>query len=218
MKACHTFGLYQQGNRLYTQNLTPGKRVYGEDLVKGKGKEYREWNPRKSKWGAYAYKGARDIFLRENQTVLYLGVASGTTASHVSDILRGGMVYGVDPFFRPMMQLVLLAEKRKNIAPLLANASLPDSYEQFLPKQVDIVFQDIAQRDQTYIFMKNVDKYLKKGGFGLLSIKARSIDVTKRPKIIFQEVKRELERKYTLVDMKTLEPFEKDHAMIVIKK
>ena len=83
--------------RIYTLNLTPGKTVYDERLVTEAGSEYREWNPRKSKLGAAIAKGCTNIFIRNGSVVLYLGCASGTTVSHVSDIVgREGFVFALD--------------------------------------------------------------------------------------------------------------------------
>ena len=60
--------------------------------------------------------------------------------------------------------------------------------------------------------------FLKKNGFGLLALKARSIDVTKRPKEIFKQVRQALEKELMIVDYRELEPYEKDHAMFVCKR
>lgn len=217
------FGLYEENKKrrtIYTKNLVPGTTVYDERLVKEKGAEFREWNPRKSKLGAYIMqKNVNDIFIRPNASILYLGVASGTTASHISDIIGyGGMIYGVDPAFRVMIDLMFVAEKRKNIAPLMTDAAHPEEYETLIPKQVDFIFQDVAQRNQAEIFIKNIEKYLKKGGFGMISVKAKSVNIAERPKTIFKNIRAKLEEKYTIVDYRSLEPFEKDHVMIVIKK
>ena len=82
---------------------------------------------------------------------------------------------------------------------------------------VDIVYQDIAQRNQEDIFVRNCKLFLKKGGYGLLAVKARSIDVRRRPKDIFEEIRQHLEKIFTVIDYKILEPFQKDHCMIIIK-
>ena len=217
------FGVYDEKKRrrqIYTQNLTPNKTVYDEKIVKERGNEFREWNPYKSKLGSYIMQNnVNDIFIRPKSTILYLGVASGTTASHISDIIGNeGMIFGVDPAFRVMIDLMFVANDRKNIAPIMADAYHPSQYEKLIPKTVDFIFQDVAQRNQAEIFMKNVDLFLKKGGFGMISVKAKSIDITERPKKIFKKIRSQLEEKYTIVDYKSLEPFEKDHVMIVIKK
>ncbi len=65
--------------------------------------------------------------------------------------------------------------------------------------------------------MTNCKLFLKKGGFGLLAIKARSIDVKLNPKQIFEENRRKLEKEFTIVDYRLLEPYEKDHCMIIVK-
>ncbi len=222
MKSTKLFGVYEvQGRRkrIFTKNLVPGKKVYDEKLVKDKGIEYREWNPNRSKLGAYIMQGVTDAFIRPDQTVLYLGIASGTTASHISDIIgNGGMIFGIDPAFRPMMDLMFLCEKRKNITPILGDAFHPETYKSLVPEKVSVIFQDVAQRNQAEIFLKNVKTYLKKGGFGLLSVKARSIDMGAKPKQVFRQVREMLEKELTIVDFRSLEPFEKDHVMIIVKK
>ena len=68
------------------------------------------------------------------------------------------------------------------------------------------------------IFRKNCDAFLKKDGYGLLVIKARSIDVTKRPKQIFMAIRQELEEFMTVIDYRILDPYQKDHCMILVKK
>ena len=59
---------------------------------------------------------------------------------------------------------------------------------------------------------------MKKDGYALLAVKARSIDVTRKPKLIFNEVKEQLEKDVIIVDYRTLEPYQKDHAMFIVKK
>ena len=68
------------------------------------------------------------------------------------------------------------------------------------------------------IFLKNINAFLKKDGYALLAIKARSIDVTKQPKQIFKEVMERLDKEMIIVDYRTLEPYQKDHCMFICKK
>lgn len=49
--------------------------------------EYRVWNPFRSKLAAGILGGLDDIYMRPGSTVLYLGAASGTSVSHVADIV-----------------------------------------------------------------------------------------------------------------------------------
>ncbi|MBC8444202.1 fibrillarin-like rRNA/tRNA 2'-O-methyltransferase [Candidatus Woesearchaeota archaeon] len=201
---------------IYTINAIPGKRVYDERLFKEGKTEYRQWDPERSKLSAALTKGISQTGITENSLILYLGSASGTTVSHLSDICTKGFIFAVEFAPRVMRDFIFMCEKRKNIAPFLESANHPENYSQV--PQVDVLYQDIAQRDQVGIFMKNYDKFLKKGGFGLLAIKARSIDVTKKPKQIFKQVMDELNQKTTVVDYRVLDPYEKDHAFFVVKK
>ena len=218
MKQSKIFEVYEDyRKRLYTINLTPGKTVYDERLVKEKGKEFREWNARKSKLAAAILKGSPNIGIRKNDIVLYLGAASGTTASHVSDIVgKDGFVFALDFAPRVVRELVFVSEDRKNIAPLLANANEPISYADKVCK-VDVVYQDIAQKNQLDIFLKNVKLFLKKEGYALLAVKARSINVAGKPKAIFSEIKQKLEKEMKIIDYRTLEPHELDHCMFICK-
>ena len=204
--------------QLLTVNLTPGKRVYGEDLVKDGGTEYRVWDVERSKLGAGLAKDISQMGIKEGDYVLYLGASTGTTASHVSDIVGPhGLVFALDFAPRVLRDMVFVAEDRKNIAPILADANKPETYAHLI-SQVDCVFMDIAQKNQVEIFLKNCDLFLKSGGFGLLALKARSVDVTRHPKDIFREVRTALEKVMVIADYRELAPFEMDHALYVCKK
>jgi len=163
MKPSKIFEVYEDSKgRLYTANLTPGKTVYDERLVKDKNIEYREWNARKSKLAAVILKGCNNVFIRKDNVVLYLGSSSGTTVSHVSDIVgKDGFIFALDIAPRMMRDMVFVCEERKNIAPILADANKPESYVEKVC-QVDVVYQDIAQRNQIDIFLKNINLFFYK--------------------------------------------------------
>ncbi|MFH1316237.1 MAG: fibrillarin-like rRNA/tRNA 2'-O-methyltransferase [Candidatus Woesearchaeota archaeon] len=202
---------------LFTKNLVPGKTVYDEKLLRENNTEYREWNPRKSKLAAGILKGLSQIGFKDGYCILYLGASTGTTVSHFSDIVgRNGFIYAVEFSMRSMRDLVFVCEDRKNIAPILLDANNIYLLSERV-SMVDFVYQDIAQKNQAEIFLKNIDAFLKKDGFGVLCVKAKSIDISKNPSEIYKEVKKELEKKVTIVDFRTLEPFEKDHCVFVVK-
>ena len=203
--------------QLYTLNLVPGSNVYGEKLVSENNIEYREWDASKSKLASSILKGSPNIGIRKNDVVLYLGAASGTTVSHVSDIVGNeGFVFAADLAPRVMRDLIFNCEERENIAPILADANhIKELMERI--SLADVIYQDIAQKDQVEIFLKNVSAFLKKDGYALLAIKARSIDVTKQPKQIFREVREMLDKEMIIVDYRTLEPYQKDHALFICK-
>lgn len=212
------FEVYQRGGFIYTKNLTPGKTFFKEKTLTQDNIEYREWEPKRSKLAAAILKGCTNTFIRKGSVVLYLGIAHGYTASYISDIIgNDGFIFGIDPAPRVMRDCVFLAKERANIAPILADANHP---EQYLDKvsQVDIVYQDIAQRNQAEIFLKNMDIFLKPDGYGLVAIKARSIDIRRKPRSIFEEIRTELEKKSTVIDFRILEPYQLDHCFIICKK
>ena len=222
MKEIRFKGVYEKitGRRrfLYTKNLTPGKDVYGERLIRENDIEYREWNISKSKLAAAIIKNISQIGIKENEVVLYLGAASGTTVSHVSDIVgKNGFIFAVDFAPRVVRDLVFVCEERRNIAPILADANKPQSYIEFI-SQVDSLYQDIAQKNQVDIFLKNCRLFLKNKGIALLCIKARSIDITKKPSEIFNETMKELEKEIKIIDYCELGPYQKDHCFFVCQK
>lgn len=204
--------------KIATKNLVPGQRVYGERVVKFEGEEYRIWNPTRSKLGAAILNGLKNFPIKPGSTVLYLGVASGTTASHVSDIVGWeGKVFGVEFSPRVLRELVPLVEERRNIVPILGDATKPEGYRALVPK-VDVIFEDVAQPTQAKILIDNAKVYLKSGGYGMISVKSRSIDVTKEPEQVFKEVEKELSTYFEVVERFLLEPYEKDHALFVVRK
>lgn len=214
------FEIYQGANHrgIYTKSILPGKAHFEEYLFKDQGMEYREFDPTRSKLAAAIIKGSTNIGLRKNDLVLYLGASHGYTCSFVSDIVgKEGRIFAVDPAPRVMRDLIFLAEERKNIIPLLVDANHPEQYTDKVC-QVDVVYQDISQRNQADIFLRNCKLFLRKNGYGLLAVKARSIDVRQKPKDIFNDVRRVLEKEFTVIDFRLLDPLEKDHCMIIVKK
>ena len=201
----------------YTRNLVPNDSTYWEVQRKIGGIEFRYWNPEKSKLAAFLVKKGKIFPFEVNSTILYLGAASGTTVSHISDICQDGRIFAVEVAKNPFRELLNLAEKRPNIVPILEDANEPNIYSR-LVGQVDIMYQDIAQRNQTDIFIKNTFM-LKPGGIGYLMVKSRCIDVAASPTKIFNDCRLELEGAgFKILEMIRLEPHEKDHMAIVIEK
>jgi fibrillarin-like pre-rRNA processing protein len=208
-------GVYLIEDHISTENLTPRNKVYGEKLVEVEGKEYRIWEPRRSKLGAAIMNGMNNFPFRKDSKVLYLGASSGTTPSHISDIAPQGTIWCVEFSPRMMRNLVELSRKRENMIPLLEDATKPKNYMHLLEK-VDILYSDVAQPKQSELFMDNMRLYLKQDGIGIMMIKARSIDVTKNPKKIFKEEETKLKTGgFRVIEKINLEPYEKDHLAII---
>ncbi|MEM3641097.1 MAG: fibrillarin-like rRNA/tRNA 2'-O-methyltransferase [Candidatus Bathyarchaeia archaeon] len=206
--------------RLATRNLTPGRNVYGERLIHFEGVEYRLWDPFRSKLAAAVLKNIKVVPIMPNQQVLYLGAASGTTASHVSDIVgEKGHVYCVEFASRAIRELVNnVCAYRLNMSPILEDARFPERYAMFVRGAVDNIYCDIAQPEQAKILADNADHFLKKGGWIMLAVKAQSIDVTKEPSEIYKREVKVLEnRGFKIEDVVHLEPYDKAHAMIAAR-
>jgi fibrillarin-like pre-rRNA processing protein len=198
--------------RLATRSTDPAP-VYGERIMGG----YRLWDPFRSKLAALLLKSkGRGLRLKRDAKVLYLGAATGTTVSHVSDIVVDGLVYAVEFSPRSMRDLIRLCERRKNIIPILADAARPEAYAA-LVEPVDLVYQDIAQRNQAEIASLNCARYLRSEGELLLMLKTRSVDTTASPETVLQSEKKNL-LGLDLIDVIDLLPFHQDHWAMQARK
>lgn len=207
---------------LVTRNMVSGESVYGEKRISidvgdsGEKVEYRVWNPFRSKLAAAILGGIDQIHIKPGSKVLYLGAASGTTVSHVSDIVGpDGLVYAVEFSHRSGRDLINVAKKRTNVIPIIEDARHPHKYR-MLVGMVDTIFADVAQPDQARIVAINAHNFLKNGGNFVISIKANCIDSTAQPAAVFAgEVKKMQSEKMKPQEQLTLEPYERDHAVVV---
>jgi len=206
---------------LCTRNMVEGEAVYGEKRVSveqpdGTKVEYRVWNPFRSKLAAAIIGGVENVWIKPESKVLYLGAASGTTVSHVSDMIGPkGIVYAVEFSHRSGRDLINVAKKRTNVIPIIEDARYPLKYR-MLVGMVDVIFADVAQPDQARIVAINAHHFLKTGGHFVISIKANCIDSTAAPEAVFaREVNKLREERFKPSEQITLEPYERDHAVVV---
>jgi len=202
--------------KLYTLNNCEGSRVYGENLIYYKGKEYREWDPFRSKLAALLILDSKLDLFSKNQICLYLGASSGTTISHLSDMLSEGIIFGVEVAERSIRQLIHNTSQRKNIIPILGNANYPENYAKSVFKEVDIVYQDVAQPNQAEIAIKNCNYYLKKSGHLIFAIKSQSIDSIEKSEKVYREEKKSLELNgYEILESVNIHKFAANHIIII---
>lgn len=213
-------GVFEHKGKILTKNLVPGQAVYGEKLFRVKGTEYREWIPFRSKLCAAIKNGLKKLPLLKGSNVLYLGIAEGTTASHISDIIgKNGIIFGVDLSEKTMKKLLRLCEERSNIIPILADANKPEEYAGYLEEhKIDALYQDVSQKNQAEIFNKNAEFFLEKKGVGLIAIKAQSVSSTRSPGKVFAEQEKILEKRFKILQSINLKPFEKDHVFYLMER
>ncbi len=218
MRPLKQHGVYDDRGFLWTENRTPGQKVYGERLRLAKGKEYRDWNPHRSKVAAMLRLLPDAPWLDPSKDVLYLGASSGTTVSHLADVLRPeALLYAVEFSPRSVRDLLHNTESRTNVVPVLDDAGKPERYAAYLDRPVGCLVQDVAQRHQVDIFLRNLP-FLARDGVGYLYVKARSIDVAKPLEAIFQEVEARLrDAGLRIVAQADMDPYHKEHRAFVVR-
>jgi rRNA 2'-O-methyltransferase fibrillarin len=218
------------GDEILTRSVAPGVSVYGEKRISAETEvtdeegnkttdkiEYRYWNPFRSKLGAAVILGIENTYIKPGDTVLYLGAASGTSVSHVADMVgENGLVIAVEFAERPGVDLLNMCSKRSRVVPVIMDARKPDLYRQLVPGMVDCIFCDVAQPDPVRIVALNASRYLKLGGGCLITIKASCIDSTIDPdKVYADQVNVCRQSGIKPKEQLDLGQFQRGHAMII---
>jgi len=209
--------VYREGRDLYTVNRDPGTKVYGEALSTVDGVEYRAWDPFRSKLAAFLLKGApADVLGRPPRTVLYLGAAHGTTVSHLSDLWPEATLFAIEKSPTSFARLLALARQRHGLVPILADAQLPERYQADVGA-VELLYQDIAQRNQAGIFVENARACLSPRGRGILMLKVRSVTQQRPTATVVREARSALSAARLAVAYETaLTPFSREHAALAV--
>jgi fibrillarin-like pre-rRNA processing protein len=216
MDATDWAGVYREGRDLFTRNASPGERTYGEELRTSGGAEYRRWDPFRSKLAALLLKGAPTDLWGDVRSVLYLGAAHGTTASHMSDLWPEADIFVVEKSVTSFAPLLALARRRSNLLPLLTDAQLPERYQSDVGL-VDLLYQDVAQRNQAAIFVENARACLAPHGVGILMLKVRSVTQRRPAPTVVREARTEIQRRGLAVRAEVgLGPFSKEHVALVV--
>ncbi|HEV2429287.1 MAG TPA: fibrillarin-like rRNA/tRNA 2'-O-methyltransferase [Thermoplasmata archaeon] len=210
--------LLRRGRDLYTENAIPGERVYGEALIRDGDREFRAWDPFRSKLAAFLLNGGAPSLLDGVRKVLYLGASHGTTASHLSDLLPEAEIFLIERSPVSFAPLLALARRRTNLLPILADAQLPERYAADVG-EVDLLYQDVAQRGQARIFRENASACLAPRGVGLLLLKVRSVSQSRSARSVLQEARGDLALdRLTIRETIDLAPFSRDHLALRIDR
>lgn len=209
----------QKNPKLFTRNIYNGIRVYGEKIISYDGREYREWDPFRSKLAALLLLKPKLNFFLKEQICLYLGASSGTTISHLSEMLSEGVIFGVEVSERSIRQLIQNISQRKNVIAILGDANHPESYAGSVFKDVDIVYQDVAQPNQAEIAIKNCNYYLREKGYLIFVIKSQSIDSVEKSETIYREEQKFLESKgYEIIESVNIHHYAANHIILIAKR
>jgi fibrillarin-like pre-rRNA processing protein len=197
----------------WTRGLGDPPSRYAE-RIRWRGEEaWRFFDPTRSKLAAALCRGLPEVPFVPGQDVLYLGASTGTTASHVADLVGpGGRVFAVELSARVLPRLLLLAREYPNVHPILADARDPASYFGDVP-EVPVIYQDVAQPDQVGIARENARLFLRPGGWFLLALKRASLF----GKAAERAPGMDLGPGFRAVFRTGLEPFHRDHTFLVFR-
>ena len=177
------WGVRREGRTLWSRNSTRGKSVGSERRKRDGRIEWRRWDPFRSKVAAallMTSQKASELLPNPGDTCLYLGASSGTTVSHIHDMVCGsnnhhdGQIIAVEISPRMMRDLSSLAEDRPGLIPILNDAREARSYAPVMREKAHWIHQDLSIADQAENFISIATSTLKNGGIGLLSLKAAS--------------------------------------------
>ncbi|HXY46311.1 MAG TPA: fibrillarin-like rRNA/tRNA 2'-O-methyltransferase [Thermoplasmata archaeon] len=207
----------RRGDRteLWTEAVGSLPPVYGERWKEVGGLLCRSFDPSRSKLAAaIAHDWSGDL-PRIGERWLYLGAASGTTASHVADLVGpSGRVYAVEKSLRPFARLYQLSERWPNLLPVLADARTPEDYADLVPP-VEGLYADIAQPDQIEIVRRNAALYLRAEGRPvLIALKTASIGRNRPPAAFLALAEKALDPVVELESSVRLDPFHRAHYFV----
>ena len=201
----------------YFTRARDSARFYKEYQVNWQGEVYRYWNPHRSKWAVHiGHEEVRDL-LGPELSILYLGAATGTSLSHLGDLVTRGPLFAIELSRVSLRRLNQLGAVRDNIFPILADASRPEEYQDIV-SPVKLLYMDVSQANQLQILSSNAALFLEAGGAALVTIKERSISLRPNQHQIREEIDdfltatgRQLILEYTL------QPYDNDHLCFLIR-
>lgn len=192
-----------------------GVSVYGEPVRKMDQSFVRYWDPKRSKLSAGLKKGLKYFPFQTDSNVLYLGASTGTTVSHVCDVCAEGKVYAVELSYESFEKLLALGRNRSNLYPILEDANLTERFSHFVEK-VDIIYQDIAQRNQVDIFNLNAREF-RSAKIAILIIKARAISSRKKEKEILEDSLGAI-KEFKVKQVVDLTPYDKANYLLYLER
>ncbi len=202
-------------SELWTETAAAPPSVYGERWIERGGRTFRAFDPTRSKLAAGVLRGWEGPLPREGERWLYLGAASGTTASHVADLVGPtGAVYALERSVRPFSRLVALADRWPSLLPILGDARTPSSFLDLVPP-VDGLYADIAQPDQVEIVLANAAEFVRGPESAILmALKTASMGRDAPAAGHLHRAEGAMERFVDLDPSVKLDPFHRGHFLV----
>ena len=202
-------------SELYTESVGEPPAVYGERWVHFDGRAYRTFEPGRSKLSAALVHGWVGPLPLPGERWLYLGAASGTTASHLADLVGPeGRVYAIERSPRTFVRLLALAGRWPNLLPILADAREPRTYSALVPP-VHGLYADVAQPDQVGIVRANAELLLDASGAAVvLALKTSSMGRHRTAAAHLADAEGELAQFVRRAPTVRLDPFHKAHFLL----
>ena len=200
---------------LWTETVGALPAVYGERWTTVGERKYRSFEPARSKLAAALSRGWTGPLPLAGERWLYLGAASGTTASHVADLVGpAGRLYAVERSVRPFSRLLQVAERWPNLLPILGDARAPEAYGEIVPI-VDGIYADVAQPDQVDLVVANARLFGKdRGGAIVIALKTSSMGRGASATEHLRAAEEALPRELTLAPSVRLDPFYRSHYLV----
>lgn len=200
--------------KLYTVSESR-ESIYGEDVEKRNGQYERHWEAKRNKLSGALISGLPDIQIRPGMNILYLGASFGTGTSHLSDLSLPGKVYAVELAYEPFLKLLELARSRTNVYPILDDANNPERYRPFVDR-ADLIYQDISQRNQVQIFLRNSELF-PEARYAILVLKLRSITSSQSESKILEDSIKSISG-YKIDNVVNLGKFHKGHYLVTMHR
>lgn len=153
--------------KLATKNLAKSKNRDKKTIIEKHGEEFLVWDPYDCKIAAAIRNGLQILPITQNSKVLYVGKKIKTTIHHLSNIANNGSVFVINDKNNFLSKSI---NAHENIITTSENR-FKQSYSESLARNIDVLYIDIEELDETELIFKKYLSFLKIGGFLIITIK-----------------------------------------------
>ena len=204
--------------KLATLSNMSTNQDYKENLVQTNGKRYSIWNPYMSKLAAAIINGMEIFPILKKTKILYLDPTTEKTVKHISNIVGiNGKIFVVRDVMKNSKNfLEQIVKNRSNIFTIIPDKTNPARLTG-MTEMVDVIYIDIAEHNQTEIAIQNCKNHLRIGGFLMLIVPTKNIDIANNPSKKNQEERKKLQTSFDIIQEINLMDFFKEYSMVIAK-